>query len=1828
VAAAGQRYLDEYHSDRAGDYELRYSTRTEWRSLSFHPSLESAQAAAALIAGDPVRMAELDDGRPQVRRFGPRGEAGVVPRSGDRGGAGTSPVSPAPRIEDVDPLERTDNHGGEALALGGELPDGAGVPATRTVPDPAPPISPSASTEASDARRTPAATGLVRFRPQSQLDLAPSGAVTRVRANVEALATLRRIEREDRPAAAEEQAVMARWSGWGAVPETFDDSRDDFAWARLELTTLLSDEELAAAARNTLNAHYTDAALVEAIWGAAMRLGFEGGQVLEPGCGSGNFIGFAPQGAQLVGVELEPVTAAIARSLYPDAQVLTESFADTRAPEDSFDLVIGNVPFARAKLHDRRHNPGDKHSIHNHFILKALHLTRPGGLVMVLTSRYTMDAQNPGARREMADLADLVGAVRLPSSAHRRAAGTAAVTDLLILRRREADREPAGAAWETAVPVHVGDDQALMSEYFHQHPERVLGEVSIGHGMWGPGELLVTGTNAPAAAFAEALAGLVDEALGAGLGMAARAGQPDARPVALVGEQAKRPEGYIEALRSGAFTVVDRGASVPYRPPSTQAAELRLLLGIRDTAVALLEAEASTIDDTAEIDGLRRQLNQRYDVYAARFGPVNRFSWRRTGRRDPATGEERLARIRPEQGGFKNDPFAMVVFALEQFDVVDQRAVKADIFRERVVAPRAPRLGADSPEEALAICIDSYGRVELAEIARLLGTPDAVAAREALGRLVFDEPATGRLVPAAEYLSGNVRRKLEAAAPATAADPTLEVNATALREALPADLKPSEITARMGAAWIDGRYIQEFLREVLEDPRIDVEHPGGSTWTVRTDDRLSVLSTSRWGTVRYPAASIAQALLTQRQIRVYDEYEDANGNKKRVLNMTDTVAAQGKAAEMQARFGDWVWEERTRSDDLARVYNERFNSIVLRSYDDVELSLPGLALSFKPHPHQVAAVARQIAEPAAGLYHEVGAGKTAEMVMAAMEMRRLGLVRKPAFVVPNHMLEQFAREFLQLYPRARILAAGQEDLERDRRRLFVARCATGNWDAVIMTESAFQRVPMSAERQRDYLQAEIATIEEQLKRSRGDRGLTVKRLEQAKLQAEERIAKLLDSVKDPGITFEQTGIDYLFRDEGHRDKNLRTVSNIPGVAIDGSQRASEMHMKLSYLRERNPARYGTRATATPIANSMAEMYTETRYMRPDLLEAAGIEDFDQWAATFGETVTAIEVAPDGGFRLKARFAKFTNVPELLRIFHTFGDVKTAEDLQLPTPLLAPRACDGQRAPETVVVPRSQELAILMGQLGERAERVRNRMVDPSEDNMLSISNDGRMAALDLRLLGWSTQEQTKIDVVADRIAAIWQEHRDDEYPALDGTPHPTRGSLQIVFSDLGTPKPVGEWSVYEELRTQLVARGLPHSAVRFVHEARNDREKGELFAACRSGQVAVLVGSTERMGIGTNVQRRAVALHHMDCPWRPADIRQREGRILRQGNLNEQVRILRYVTEESFDAFTWGVVERKAKFIGQVMRGQLDAREIEDIGDSALTYQEVKALATGNPLLLDQAQAQADLARLERLERAHDHGQLELRDSIRTNRRRIERLGDLLAATGTAIARRRDTRGDAFAMTVRGHALSKRADAEARLRTTITHLIADLGTPDLQPVEIGGLGNFTITATLRRAMRAEPEVTLELVDVPESDIRLEGAQIADAALVTRLENKLTGLDRLRGETVQQMKRAGVEVARAEGMLGQPFPKADELAAARMRLGAIEAQLADVTEEQERRRGERPPTDGADQSDAEAADESVAATRREQRLEWARESSESASPAAPDPAGGMAGGRSL
>ncbi|MEN3308876.1 MAG: hypothetical protein V7603_5078 [Micromonosporaceae bacterium] len=1644
----------------------------------------------------------------------------------------------------------------------------ATVDAAAAAPDPQPPAPP-------------------RFRPSSQDELAPSGEVARINANIAALRTLRTVLAAARPATADEQAILARWSGWGAVPAALDPMKEKYTWVREALAGLLNDKALAAARRTVINAHYTDLALTQAIWDGVAQLGFDGGQVLEPGCGAGNFIAAAPDTARITGVELDPTTAAIATVLHPHAQILTESFAATRVPTASVDLTIGNVPFGDVRLYDKRDNRGN-HAIHNHFIIKALRATRPGGLVAVITSAYTMDATNPAARREMQQMGDLVAAVRLPSRAHRRAAGTDALTDLLVLRRREDDREPAPFDWEYTAPVDIDGTTVRLNSFFVEHPHRILGTLAVGDGLYRHDEVSVAGD--PVAAptqLREALTQIADEARQAGLLMTPGSGEATAaQPAALLPSAVSRPDGYLRANADGTFSRLDDGQWEPYAPPKAQAGELRALLRLRDIAVALLEAEAASLDDTDQIDELRARLNSRYDAYVAEFDPINRFTEEPRKRLDknlhkmvPAfdeeTGEPLLKRVRPPQGQFRTDPFSPVVRALEVFDEESKTATKADIFTQRVVAPRPARLGADTPDDALAICLDELGEARLATVAWLLGV-DEPTARQALGTLVYDDPDTSRMEPAAAYLSGDVKTKLAIAKAAADEDPRYEVNVAALTEVVPRDLGPEEITdsgaVKMGAPWIGAGYVQQFLTEILDDPTVKVEYGGGGMWSVGSERDDTVAARSAWGTDRRAASEVAQHILEQREFVIKDTV-GSGANKRQVINLDAIMAATEKAVEMREKFADWVWEDPDRVARLVAKYNDVFQRYVPRSYSDVQLSLPGLAQVFRPDPHQVAAAARIIHEPAVGLYHCVGAGKTASMIMGAMELRRLGLARKPVVVVPNQLLDQWTREFMRLYPQAKVLSASTDDLKGERRQLMVARMATGDWDAVILTEDAFEMLPMTDAAEQAYVDQQLADLEERIGEARANGAeLTLKRLQTKLANREARLEDRLDREQDAGIWWELTGIDYIFRDESHRDKNLRTVSNVPGMSIKGSKRATQMDMKLAWLRERQP-RWGTRATGTPIANSIVELYTEYRYLRPDLMEQQGITDIDSWLATYAQGKVIIEVTPDGGgLRNKTRF-DFVNLDKLVTTLHVFADVKTKDDLPLERPPLAARA-DGQRLPEMVVVQPSTELLAKVAELVERAARLKGKRPEKGADNILKIVGEGAAAALDLRLVGLTTDEIQKLDVAADRIAGYYHANKDHIYLGADGEPHRTPGSLQQVFCDLGTPnkKDPKRWTAYAALRQKLVDRDVPRDKIRFIHEADDDRARAELFASCRDGRTAVLISSTEKGGTGVNAQDRMLVLHHLDTPYRPCDLEQREGRIDRRGNQNDEIHIERYVTERSLDAFKWQKVAYKATLADRVLTGRAGARA-EDVGDVTLSYEEIKAASTGQPLLVDHAKAKADLARLERLERGHHRNRGQLDWTIRNSRQEIAIDRQVIAEADAAITRRVDTRGDKFAMTVRGAAYRKRGEANDRLKTVLGLILADPRNMNGPTLEVGQISGFTLTAKVEKAIVnrwLHETVLLRLADVPGGELRLVNDDLEKGDIVSRLENRLAKVESVRDGAAADIQRRESEIARAEQELTKPFRHADDLAEARTRFQQLDIQviaLAAASEEE-------------------------------------------------------------
>jgi N12 class adenine-specific DNA methylase len=1588
---------------------------------------------------------------------------------------------------------------------------------------------------------------------------------------------VKNLEGQKRAATREEQAVLAQWSSWGAVPQIFNENTR-YAEQRTRLRALLSDSEWNAASRTTINAHYTQPSYVAAMWQGLVGLGFTEGTVLEPGCGSGTFISLAPPGAHMLGVELDPITAAITRHLNPTADIRTESFADTRLSRQ-VDAVVGNVPFADVRLHDPVYNMA-KLTMHNHFIAKSLALTKPGGIVAVLTSKYTMDSKNPAARREIAQLGELVGAVRFPTGAHARTAGTDVITDLLVLRRRTEPAPETPANWERATGVMLNDHEILVNNYFQENSAQVLGLMAMRKGQFGP-ELEVSGPVPTPENLLAAVQRVVTHGQNKGLTWSQAPGETiTTRAAAQIGDAPANFAGHITQIEPGIFAIrgID-GSQEPLKVPDARASELGTLLALRNTLLQLLQAEAAQLDDVDQVRDLRTELNRIYDDYQGTNGPLNRFALRRTGRLDD-DGNEKMAQLRPPiMAIFARDPHAPSVFALENFDSETQTAHKAAIFEGRVISPRVPITGVDTPADAIAVALDTEGQLELSTLARLLGD-DEQTARAKLGRLVFDEPGTGVLISATEYLSGDVRTKLDDAR--AAGDPEkYQVNIDALQTVVPLDLLPGEIEAKLGASWIGRVDVQDFLRETLENRRINVEQIVGSKWKVESG-RVGVLETSTWGTEDLPAGRIAERLLRQQPIRVMSY----GSQGEQSFDAIATAAAEAKAQELNERFSEWVWEDPDRATRLVNEYNLKFNNIVLRSYSDTShLTMPGLASNFTPRKHQLEAVARMIAEPAAGLYHEVGAGKTAEMAMGVMEMRRLGLVRKPAIVVPNHMLDQFSREFLQLYPQAKILAASINDLSADRRKLFVARAATDDWDAIILTRTAFLKLPVSKEEMKKYRENETAPMREALKRAvREGTASQRKQSEKLILAHEEKLKARMDKEKDKGITFEQTGIDYLVVDELHDYKNLTTVSNISDANISGSSRATDLHMKVEYLRRTHGGRCITGATATPIANSVTEAYVMQRYLRPDLLLKAGITDFDTWAGTFGETVTEIEMPPDGGnWRLKTRFARFKNVPELLQMWHVAADVKTAVDLNLPTPEFALRP-GGKRGPETIVVEPTLETIRYMTRLGERADAVRSGLVEPSEDNMLKISSDGRAVALDARLLSRRYQNlsidepeplglfelekpPTKIDVAADKISEIWRESKDIIYTDVAGNPHPRPGSLQIVFCDLGTPR--DGWNVYRELKDQIGARGVPEQQIAFIHDFSKPRDKDRLFERCRTGQVQVLIGSTSTMGVGTNVQARAVAQHHLDCPWRPADLAQRDGRIMRQGNQNKEIRILRYVTEGTFDTYLWQTVERKAGFINQIMRGRLESREIEDVGASALDYSEVKALASGDPDLLIKSKAEAEVNRLGRLRRAHTIQVGNLTSRIEILRSRLVQCGEKIPQVEQALERRRPTAGSAFAMNIQGMPHSQRQDAASALKNYLRDLLPSSPYGSLAITDLGIVGELGGLSIFGRVGRADglANVVLNVEQLPETSIIIKHSELRTEGrgFITQLENRVSGLDQALLGIRNDLQVSTEELKRAQAQLAVPFKHEEALTTAKAEVARISGELEAISE---------------------------------------------------------------
>jgi N12 class adenine-specific DNA methylase len=1467
------------------------------------------------------------------------------------------------------------------------------------------------------------------YRPSAADRIGEGSLKEKYRLNVAAIQCLRKIEAEKRPASPDEKAVLVRYVGWGGIPQVFAEPKEAPQWQaeQAELKALLTSEEFASARASTLNAHYTPPPVIDAMYAGLARLGFRGGRVLEPACGLGHFFGFMPAEiharSRLTGVELDGLTARLTRALYPQVDVRAEGFESTVLPTNAFDLAVSNIPFGDYRPHDPRFNPR-RFRIHDYFFVAALARVRPGGLIAFITSRGTLDKRESGLREVLSDEADFVGAVRLPSSTFKQNANTQVTTDIIFLRKRLPGEKPVGPAWMVSRPLPVAEGEAIhVNEYFHAHPDRMLGRMQRReHGMYGreEAELAPDGRD-------------LSSALTAVMGsLPAKIYQPASGPV--VRQTLPAPAG----LKPGAYVALDDGGLARREGdelvlltdiPVPTLRRIRGMLRVREMARECLTFQVENRSDE-EVHVARERLNEVYDRFVGQNGPLSTS-----------------ANVR----AFAGDPDLPLLLSLENYNPDNETATKTAIFRERTIERRRPVEQVASAREALVVTLNERSRVDLDHIAKLVGRPMEEFLPELRG-LIFLNPATRRWEPEDEYLAGNVREKLTLAELVAKNDARYQSNAEALRAVQPDDLAANEIDARLGAVWIPASDIADFVRAVVKTGQRDsravkvghVQQLG--LWTVEVDPlyRRNAANLSEWGTDRVPAHELIEHALNLRTPTVYDR--DSKGNP--VVNATASEAAREKQQKIKDRFAEWIWSDDARRERLVAHYNREFNCYRLRSFNGDHLTLPGASPAIALHGHQKAAVWRILQTPNTLLAHVVGAGKTYTMVAAAMELKRLGLAKKPLFVVPNHMLGQFSSELLTLYPAANILAAGKADFESSRRRELMSRIATNNWDAVIVTHSGFERLAMSPRAQKRFIEEQLHELEACIREQKGGDGGTriVKQLEASKKRLEARL-KSMAAVhrKDDTLSFEELGVDRLFVDEAHAYKNLFYVTKmtrVAGLPQTASERAFDMFLKVQHVQRANGGGGVVFATGTPVTNTMAEMFTLQRFLQMDVLGKRHLQHFDSWAATFGESVTALELAPDGaGYRLNTRFARFVNVPELMHLFRQVADIQTADMLKLPVPTI-----DGGK-PRIVRAPATPQLKALVASLAVRAEKLKTNHVPPWEDNMLKITGECRKAALDLRLvLGpMADNPSFKVNQAAREVFAIWNE---------------TRGQrlTQLVFCDLSTPKAEGQgFSVYDDLKAKLVGSGVPPGEIAFIQSFDSDASKLALFKDVRAGKVRILMGSTQKMGAGTNVQAKLVALHHLDAPWRPADIEQREGRILRQGNGNPVVHVMRYVTEGSFDAYMWQTLETKAKFISQIMTGESSARRIEDLESPALTYAEVKAIASGNPLVIEKAKVDAEVMRLARLRGQHSEDHYNTRRRLRMLEEDVVRLERAITGHQADLGRRIDTHGDKFVIKLVGRTYEERAEAGAVLIGLVDRHRHARG-----PVELGHFSGFRL----------------------------------------------------------------------------------------------------------------------------------------------------------------------
>lgn len=1608
-----------------------------------------------------------------------------------------------------------------------------------------------------------------------------TGQRAKARQNVDAIRLLRTLEREGRPATPEEQATLARYTGWGQFPRVFDPDPKDWGDIAAELKALVSEEEFAAMRKSTLNAHYTSPEVVRAMWRLVDRLGFTDGKVLEPSAGAGYFLGLAPEGRRLrwTATELDAITGGIAKHLYPTQRVSVQGFETLKAPEGSFDLAISNVPFGDYPIHDPRYPKVATEAIHNYFFARALDLVRPNGIVAFITSAFTLDARSRGPFRDyLADRAEFVGAIRLPDTAFKKTAGTDVVTDIIVLRRKapgEPDRvgETFRQAQDWTTPAGV---QVAVNEYFVRHPSMMLGEMTRQGTMYGSEQQTLSARKGQDTA--KLLEAAIAQLPPGVYRPAERPATAAAAPVADVLAPAHLKDGNLFVADDGTIRQSVDGHALKVAMPDAHRPRVAALIAIRDQVRDALRTQVENRSDE-EIDAARTALHRAWTAFVKQYGPIGKEVRTEIKRKDR---DEPIIQVRyPNLATFMEDPDWSLVSSIEVYDPETDRAEPAAILTKRILEPaRAPER-VETVGEAIPIVLNETGTLDLPRIAQLTGIdPEKALVTLQDSELAFFNPESSALEPRDYYLSGNVKAKLAEVRRVIPLMPDgskrYERNVRALEAVQPADLPPSKISASLGAPWIPPADVEAFIRETLHvEPwrQVTVRHtPALNKWDIDAEFQVqtAVAGQTTWGTRRVPFVKLVEHALNLTTPTVTDP---GLGGGPRVKNPGETLAAEEKLQAIKDRFGAWVWEDADRATRLARDYNDRFNTDVEYRPDGSHLTLPGAAKHLPGKPdfqlaaHQKDAVWRILQNGNTGLFHVVGAGKTFTMVAAAMEARRLGLARKPLVAVPNHMLKQFSDEFRQLYPTAKLLLATEDDFAKAKRKRFTARMATQDWDAIIMTHSSFERVSVSRGFEQQMLAAQLAELEAAIREAKADRSARtiVKQIEKAAERLRVRMAELSGRErKDDLLAFEETGVDMLFVDEAHLFKNLWITSKMQGMGIEGAKRSFDLFLKTQYLDAINPGRGVVFATGTPIANAMAEAYTMQRYLQPRVLKERGLWSFDDWAATFGEPVTSLEVAVDGTYKVKTRFARYKNVGELAQMFRRVADVRTAAMLNLPRPTLL-----GGSA-EVVTVPGTDALAAYQRELVDRADAIRKKAVLPGEDNMLKLSTDGRKAALDLRLLGLvlPETEPTKVGVAAEQIHAAWKEAG------------PVRGA-QLVFVDFSTP---GErFNVYTELRSLLTRKGIPAREIAFIHDAASDEQKKKLFAAVRAGRVRVLIGSTPKMGAGTNVQDRLVALHHLDAPWKPAEVEQRNGRILRQGNVlfdTQQipgVRIKVYVTEGSYDTFMWQTLERKAGFIEQFMAADASTREVEEVGQVEVDWATAKAIASGDPTIMEKARVDMEVAKLKRLESQHRDSQFALQREVKSTGPHLAFLRDKLTALEADRKAAVETKGDAFTIVVRGKRLDARPEAGATLRKEVDTFLAGVAaSPAIEhPTrEIGTFAGFRLAIAAGRSTHsvnaALTFVELTLIGEMHHAIRVE-AQDSPQSIVASLEALPRRIPTLVEETTSGITFFEKRERELREQVGKPFEHADKLAALLKEQAALDERLRKAGEEAEAKR---------------------------------------------------------